>query len=574
MNKRTRFFIILALIGFSAVGVYPTVRWYFLVPAERRALADAPRAEIRGWAVRRARVDLAELAGLARDQEPVPERYDFLIDRAADNLELIGRPAPDRWTADELLGAFLSRTEVFDLIEANYREAILELKDSRNRIVQLGLDLSGGMTVTLQPDEADLAARLERVPSGVEVAEAVDIAGEVIRNRIDQFGVTEPQIRTSDSNRIIVDIPGANDRERVNALLLGKGSLTFRIVDDEATSALLQLQAQRPGWSPESDGVPAFVPAGTEVLLHVERDQYGIDQPQRYIGVYTDMETLGLDGSFITDANPSRDAVTGRPTANFVLDTEGAERFARLTRDNTGRSMAIVMDDQVRAYAVINREIATGQAQILGFDEEQARDVSTVLRTAALPVDLEIVNQQIVGASLGEQAIQLGIYSIGAGMALVLLFMVVVYKGAGCIADIALLLNLFFILAMLSAFNLTLTLTSIAGIILTVGMAVDANVIIFERIKEEYRLGKGAAASVRAGFEKAFWTVTDANVTTFIAAIFLSLIGTGAVQGFAVTLAVGIASSMFTALVVTRLFFDFSTQVLKRSKLSIAWRNG
>ena len=200
--------------------------------------------------------------------------------------------------------------------------------------------------------------------------------------------------------------------------------------------------------------------------------------------------------------------------------------------------------------------------------------MSTVLRTAALPVDLEIVNQQIVGASLGEQAIQLGLYSIGAGMALVLLFMVVVYKGAGCIADIALLLNLFFILAMLSAFNLTLTLTSIAGIILTVGMAVDANVIIFERIKEEYRLGKGAAASVRAGFEKAFWTVTDANVTTFIAAIFLSLIGTGAVQGFAVTLAVGIASSMFTALVVTRLFFDFSTQVLKRSKLSIAWRNG
>lgn len=573
MNKRTRLLIILALIGFSAAAIYPTVRWYFLVPAEQQALADAPRSEIREWAVRRARVDLAELAELARDQEPVPERYDFLIDQAADNLRLIGATIPDQWTSDELLGAFLSETEVFDLIEANYREEILELKDSRNRIVQLGLDLSGGMSVTLQPDEADLAERLDRNPSNLEIADAVDIAGEVIRNRIDQFGVTEPQIRTSENNRIIVDIPGANDRERVNALLLGKGSLTFRIVDDEATSQLLQLQAEQPGWSPDADGVPTFVPAGTEVLLHVERDQYGIDRPQRYIAVYTDVETLGLDGSFITDATPSRDPVTGRPTANFVLDPDGTERFARLTRDNTNRSMAIVMDDQVRAYAVINQEIATGQVQISGFDEEQARDVSTVLRTAALPVDLQIVNQQVVGASLGEQAIQVGLYSIGAGMALVLLFMVIVYKGAGFVADIALILNLFFIVAMLSAFNLTLTLTSIAGIILTVGMAVDANVIIFERIKEEYRLGKGAAASVRAGFQKAFWTVTDANVTTFIAAIFLSLIGTGAVQGFAVTLAVGIASSMFTALVVTRLFFDFSTQVLKRSKLSIAWRN-
>ena len=573
MNKRTRLLIILALIGFSAAAIYPTVRWYFLVPAEQQALADAPRSEIREWAVQRARVDLAELAELARDQEPVPERYDFLIDQAADNLRLIGATVPDQWTSDELLGAFLSETEVFDLIEANYREEILELKDSRNRIVQLGLDLSGGMSVTLQPDEADLAERLDRNPSNLEIADAVDIAGEVIRNRIDQFGVTEPQIRTSENNRIIVDIPGANDRERVNALLLGKGSLTFRIVDDEATSQLLQLQSEQPGWAPDTDGVPAFVPAGTEVLLHVERDQYGIDRPQRYIAVYTDVETLGLDGSFITDATPSRDPITGRPTANFVLDPDGTERFARLTRDNTNRSMAIVMDDQVRAYAVINQEIATGQVQISGFDEEQARDVSTVLRTAALPVDLQIVNQQVVGASLGEQAIQVGLYSIGAGMALVLLFMVIVYKGAGFVADIALILNLFFIVAMLSAFNLTLTLTSIAGIILTVGMAVDANVIIFERIKEEYRLGKGAAASVRAGFQKAFWTVTDANVTTFIAAIFLSLIGTGAVQGFAVTLAVGIASSMFTALVVTRLFFDFSTQVLKRSKLSIAWRN-
>jgi preprotein translocase subunit SecD len=234
--------------------------------------------------------------------------------------------------------------------------------------------------------------------------------------------------------------------------------------------------------------------------------------------------------------------------------------------------MAIVMDEKVRAYARIQEEIPTGQVRITGFSTEEAANIALVLRTAALPVNLEIINQQVVGATLGEVAIQTGLQSIALGFLLIIVFMALYYKGAGLVADIALLLNLFFIVSILSAFNLTLTLTSIAGIILTVGMAVDANVIIFERIKEEYRLGKGARASVRAGFDKAFWTVMDANITTFIAALFLSQLGSGPIQGFAVTLAVGILSSMFTALIVTRLFFDFTTEVLRRNKLSITWR--
>jgi preprotein translocase subunit SecD len=189
-----------------------------------------------------------------------------------------------------------------------------------------------------------------------------------------------------------------------------------------------------------------------------------------------------------------------------------------------------------------------------------------------MPVDLVVESYQSIGATLGEDAIRAGVRAIILGFALVMVFMASYYKGAGFIADLALILNLFFIVSILSVFNLTLTLTSIAGIILTVGMAVDANVIIFERIKEEYRLGKSPRSAISTGFKKAFWTIMDANITTFIAAIFLSQLGSGPIKGFAVTLAVGIISSIFTALFVSRLIFEFFAEVLKRDRLSISWR--
>ena len=195
-----------------------------------------------------------------------------------------------------------------------------------------------------------------------------------------------------------------------------------------------------------------------------------------------------------------------------------------------------------------------------------------MLETGALPVPLEVVSQQAVGASLGEDAIRQGVRAIAVGMAAVLVFMLFYYQLAGLIANLALVLNLFFLVAVLSAFNFTLTLPSIAGVILTVGMAVDANVIIYERIKEEYRLGKTAGAAIQAGYAKAFWTVMDANITTFIAAVALSYLGSGPIRGFAVTLSVGILSSMFSALVISRLIFDFLTETLGMQRLSISWR--
>lgn len=573
MSKRLRLLIILALIGVSVAFIAPTVRWYFFVSEEEEQLAAGSREQVRDYAQSRAEEDLEELRGLAAGDQstPVPEEYRYLIPEARANFELVDREIPDAWTVATLLSSFRSENEAFDVIEAHYRAEVDALKNLRSRIIELGLDLSGGMSVTLEADEESLAERLGRQPTQEDLDQALDIAVEILTSRIDQFGVTEPEIRRQEPNQIAIEIPGAEDRERVNSFLMGRGSLSFRIVDDEATSELIRYQSENPGWDPEEDGVPEFVPAGTEVTRYVTRDEYGIDRLVRYIVVYESVEERGLDGSRVEEAQVTSDPITGRPEVNFVLDREGANEFARLTRDNVGSSMAVVMNDQVRAYATIQEEIAGGQARISGFDQDEAQDIATVLRTAALPVDLEIVNQQAVGASLGADTIQAGLQAIALGFALVIVFMIVYYQGAGLIADLALILNLFFILATLSVFNLTLTLTSIAGIILTVGMAVDANVIIFERIREEYRLGKSAAAAVRSGFGKALWTILDANITTFIAAIFLSQLGTGPIQGFAVTLAVGIVWSMITALVVSRLVFDFGVDTLKVKKLSIGW---
>ena len=257
---------------------------------------------------------------------------------------------------------------------------------------------------------------------------------------------------------------------------------------------------------------------------------------------------------------------------NFQLSNEGGELFYKLTSTNTNELMAVVMDGKVKAQATITEPIRSA-VQIKGFSSADAYALAIVLRTAALPISLDVANQQAIGASLGEDSVRQGLNAIAIGFALVIIFMAAYYRRAGLIADIALLLNLVIILAVLSAFNLTLTLTSIAGIILTVGMAVDANVIIFERIKEEYWLGKSPEASVKAGFQKAFWTIMDANITTFIAAIVLSQLGSGGVKGFANTLAVGIVTSMFTALFVSRLVFDFYIEKVRINRLRISWRN-
>lgn len=571
MSKRLRFFLVLVVLAICGAFLYPTFQWYFFVPEEAKERAAGSKQQIRDYAQRKAAEDLEALTELAREDEesPVPPEYDFLLQVAQENYSLADKESPDTWTVSHVLGSFKNQEAVFSTLEDHYRNTVLTLKEKSTEILQLGLDLSGGMSVLLEADMDSLEERLGREPTQQDAEQAVDRAMEIINNRIDKFGVTEPQIRRQGDRQIYIEVPGAADPERVRSFLMGKGSLNFHIVDDESTAQLQTYLQNNPGVLARDDiPNPDFLEAGTVIRGFYSKDDYGIDQLERYIVI---QEDVGLDGSHIQDAQVGSDPITGRPVINFTLDNEGADIFFQLTSSNVNKTLAIVLDDKVKAGARISEAIRES-VRMTGFERQEAQDLALVLRTAALPVDLVISNLQSIGASLGEDSIRIGLQAISLGFLLVIVFMLAYYQLSGLIADLALILNLFIIVAILSAFNLTLTLTSIAGIILTVGMAVDANVIIFERIKEEYRLGKSPEASVKAGFKKAFWTIMDANITTFIAAIFLSQLGSGPIQGFAYTLAVGIVSSIFTALFLSRLVFDFSVEVLNVKKLSISWR--
>nr|HPG86817.1 protein translocase subunit SecD [Spirochaetales bacterium] len=507
----------------------------------------------------------------ASDAEPLPERFDPLVKRARKIYKELGIAAPAAWDAKAFLAAFDNRSDALAEIEDYYRSHVLGLKKLHGSAVQLGLDLSGGMSVVIRADIEALEAKVGRSLSSAERDDAVERALEVLNNRIDKFGLTEPVIRRQGDDRIYVEIPGAADPDRINSIIMGRGKLAFHIVDEQATASLAAYLEANP--LAISDDLtladPSQIPAGTMVRKYYTKDKYGLDE---WTGSYMVIAAeAGLDGNHIESATVSSDAVTGQPEVVFSLDKEGGEIFYALTSANVEKTMAVVLDDRVRTGARISGPIQAN-VKITGFDAEEANNLALILRSAALPVELIVESQQAVGASLGEDTILEGRNAVLLGLALVFLFMLAYYKGAGVNATLAQVLNLFLMFSILSAFNLTLTLPSIAGFVLTIGMAVDANVIIFERIKEELRDGKGRKAAIDAGFAKAFWAVMDGNITTIIAALFLSQLGTGSIQGFAVSLAIGNISSLFTALFVSKLLFDFNTDVAKHRTVSIGWR--
>jgi len=571
MSKRYRFFIVLATVAVCFAFLYPTLRWYFMVPKEDQALALGSREQIKTYSTRKAQADLKELKELARSSGDVPTRLSFLTKEAKANYKLAKIPAPEAWNARAVLAAFASEREALDAVESVYRDEVLKTKDLHQSAVQLGLDLSGGMSVVIQANLDSVKEKLGRDLTDADREDAMNRGLEVLNSRIDRFGLTEPVIRRQGNDQIYVEIPGAADPDRINSIIMGKGKLAFHIVDDEATSAFLSYYQANPSNTFTGEGNlidPTIVPADVVIRGLYEKDRYGLDEFVTYVAI---KKEVGLDGNHIKNAVVDRDPVTGRPEVTFILDTEGGEIFYQLTSANVGKSLSIVMDDKVKSRARI-QEAIRDSVRLTGFDADEATNIALVLRTAALPVELEPVNQQAIGASLGEDTIRQGLNALLGGIAAVMVFMLLYYKGAGVNAIVAQVLNLFIMVSVLSAFNLTLTLPSIAGFILTIGMAVDANVIVFERIKEELRLGKGRKAAVESGFDKAFWAIMDSNITTFIAAMFLSQLGTGPIQGFAVSLAIGVISSVFTALFVSRLIFDFGTDVLGQKKVSISWR--
>ncbi|WP_029917662.1 protein translocase subunit SecD [Pelobacter seleniigenes] len=381
---------------------------------------------------------------------------------------------------------------------------------------------------------------------------AVRQALETLRNRVDQFGVSEPTLQRQSDNRILIQLPGVEDPERAISLLGKTARLEFKIVDENANI---------------QDALAGKLPPGTQLLY--ERNVNRKTGAESETPLVVKDKTV-LTGDLLADANVRIDTRFNEPYVAIEFNSVGAKRFDQITAANVGKRMAIVLDDTVYSAPVIRERISGGSAQISGaFTSQEATDLAIVLRAGSLPAPVKILENRTVGPSLGQDSIDRGIRSIWVGAVLVILAMIIYYQMSGVVAVIALSLNLVFIAAMLAMFGATLTLPGLAGIVLTIGMAVDANVLIFERVREEIRLGRAPKLALDSGYSKAFLTIIDANLTTLLAALVLFQFGTGPVRGFAVTLSIGIIASLFTAIFVSRLIFDFYLKGRDIKRLSI-----
>ena len=528
-------------------------------------------------------------------------------------------PSIKLWSMSEANKEELRSTEPQDLINLE------------GKAIKLGLDLKGGMHVVLQVDKSKLKEDERR--------DAVDRALEIIRNRVDQFGITEPLIHKQGGDRLVVELPGLQDVERASALIGQTAQLEFKLVETpENTTSILkkidEMLAQAETTFAEEEGVETTeekekeaeedvvkdlfaeeeepdTTEDTTSFLEEEEEPYYEERPftqylesyqgrsgflvlaeekpkvelllnkpevqelipkddefafstrtetfrnQKYWGLYLLKKRVELSGKYLVDARPRYDQFR-KPEVDFTLTKKGGRIFARVTGANIDKPLAITLDGRVESSPIIRSKIRDrGVIEMGGVATiEDATDLSIVLRAGALPAPVKVIENRIIGPSLGQDSIRKGTTSVIIGFCLVLLFMVIYYKLSGLIADFAVLLNLFFLMAAMAALHATLTMPGIAGIILTVGMAVDANVLIFERIREELRTGKTVRAAIDAGYKRALTAIIDANITTLITAAVLFNLGTGPIKGFAVVLSLGVAISLFTAVVITKVVFD------------------
>lgn len=422
------------------------------------------------------------------------------------------------------------------------------------------------ITVTLKSSEIDFIR-----------THAVEQSLEIIRNRIDQFGVAEPVIIRQGEAEIVVQLPGVKDPKRALKLLGDTAQLEFKNVADSAgiNIGLLAEESRTAGqwngiWSNHEElaklnrALQNRLPENTKIYIEKDTDNKTGKEIIRPILLN---QQIMMTGEMVKNAQVRISNQFNEPYVSIDFTPKGSRVFAKLTAENVGKRMAIVLDDVVRSAPVIREKILGGSAQISGsFTHEEAADLAIVLRVGALPAPVDIIQNMTVGASLGQDSINKGMTSGLFGALIVLVFMAIYYRLSGLIANAALILNILFLFTGLAILNATLTLPGIAGIILSIGMAVDANVLIFERMREEYSLGKSVKSSVDGGFGKAFWTIVDSQVTTLITAMALFMFGTGPIKGFAITLSLGIVFNLFTALFCSRLIFDtfFSFRTLKK----------
>jgi SecD/SecF fusion protein len=482
----------------------------------------------------------------------------------------------------------------------------------------------------IRDSDDDIISNLDKIST-----EAIDRGMEIIRNRVDQYGVSEPTIQKLGGRRIIVELPGVSKESEVRQLLQGTALLEFKLLKDPevsykimdtidkylagkgisdttagdtsktkpstaeakkdtAATAIAEaesLNAQLPKSEAEQakehpflflarpdqrgsgeayvaeedrdrvtrtlnrDDVRRLIPSDVEFLWSAK--QSFMSEGKRYYVLYTLKKEPELTGGVITTARATIDPNTNQPIVTMEMNSEGSRDWARITGANINKRIAIVLDKAVFSAPVVRNKITGGNSQIEGMANiDEARLLEIVLKAGALPAPVEIIEQRNVGPSLGEDSISKGLRSSVLAFAIIVLFMVAYYRTGGVMADIALLFNILFILGVLAGFQATLTLPGIAGIILTIGMAVDANVLIYERIREEAVTGKTLRAAIDAGYSKAFHAIFDSNITTFFSGVILYQFGTGPVQGFALTLMIGIVASMFSAIVITRVIFE------------------
>lgn len=406
------------------------------------------------------------------------------------------------------------------------------------------------------------AAEIKRIKDS-----AINQALETIRNRIDQFGVAEPLVQRQGLKQIVVQLPGIKDPKRAKDLIKETALLEFKMLDEDN-----QLKLDLPARVPKDreaevlKQAEAKLPEGDQILFERRIEK---DTGREYRIPYVVKKRVMLTGDVLSDARVAIGQFND-PYVSITFDSKGGREFDRITGENVKKRMAIVLDNSIYSAPVIQERITGGRAQITGtFSTQEANDLAIVLRAGALPAPLKIIQDLTVGPSLGQDSIDKGVRATLIAGAMVVVFMIVYYKLSGVIADFALILNLLCLIGALSALNATLTLPGIAGIVLTIGMGVDSNVLIFERIREELRQGKPVRLAVDGGYEKALLTIVDSHVTTLITGVALFLFGTGPIKGFAVTLCLGIAINLFTALVGTKVIFDVMNQRQKVEQLSI-----
>lgn len=557
-------------------------------------------------------------------------------------------------------------------IEDSIRNADPSIKKAREKRIKLGLDLQGGMYIVLEVNTLKLLEKLAKNPDehfyeilratenivkiseepvvqvfaqeakkrGIRLSryfgeirddddkiismlekqaeDAVTRAQEIIRNRVDQYGVSEPSIHLAGSRRVIVELPGVARKEEARQLLQGTALLEFNLVKDpEFTFALLEkinkVLAGKPVEdttlkdttktdttkkspdqmtqeefakeyplftvavpNPQSQTADLFVRENdktkVELMLNRPEVQNIIPKDVKFVWsakpefyaegqgiyrLYCVKATPELTGGVITDARATLDPQSSAPIVTMEMNAEGARDWARITGNNIDKRIAIILDGVAFSAPTVRSKITGGRSQIENIGTlDEAKLLEIVLKAGALPAPVEIIEERVIGPSLGQDSIQKGVSSALLGGALVIIFMLIWYRFAGGVADFAVILNVFFVLAILAGFGATLTLPGIAGIILTIGMAVDANVLVNERVREELKTGKTIKAAIDAGYSKAFSAIFDGNITTFFTGLILYQFGSGPIQGFALTLMIGIAATLFTQLFVTRLIFD------------------